>query len=146
VVGGLSFENGGHRRIAHRGSLGVSVRQAWRGQGIGAALIAALIAWAEASPLIEKIGLSVFADNAGAIRLYQWLGFVEEGRRSGEMKLGPGQYADEVLMCRWTNRGDAASAADRALHEAALLSEAALGEDWNRPEEDAAWSHLQSGN
>jgi hypothetical protein len=26
----------------------------------------------------------------------------------------------------------------------ALLSEAALGEDWNRPEEDAAWSHLQS--
>ena len=28
-------------------------------------------------------------------------------------------------------------------YEAALLSEAALAEDWNRPEEDAAWSHLQ---
>ena len=28
-------------------------------------------------------------------------------------------------------------------HETALLSEAALTEDWNRPEEDAAWSHLQ---
>ena len=28
--------------------------------------------------------------------------------------------------------------------EAALLSEPALAEDWNRPEEDAAWSHLQS--
>ena len=28
-------------------------------------------------------------------------------------------------------------------HEAALLTEAALAEDWNRPEEDAAWSHLQ---
>jgi hypothetical protein len=27
--------------------------------------------------------------------------------------------------------------------EAALLSEAALAEDWNRPEEDEAWSHLQ---
>jgi hypothetical protein len=25
-----------------------------------------------------------------------------------------------------------------------LLSEAALAEDWNRPEEDVAWSHLQS--
>jgi len=25
----------------------------------------------------------------------------------------------------------------------ALLSEAALAEDWNRPEEDAAWAHLQ---
>jgi hypothetical protein len=30
-------------------------------------------------------------------------------------------------------------------HDAALLSEAALAEDWNRPEEDAAWVHLQSG-
>lgn len=29
------------------------------------------------------------------------------------------------------------------LGETALLSEAALAEDWNRPEEDAAWSHLQ---
>jgi hypothetical protein len=27
--------------------------------------------------------------------------------------------------------------------ESALLSEAALAEDWNRPEEDEAWSHLQ---
>ena len=30
-----------------------------------------------------------------------------------------------------------------SMHETALLSEAALAEDWNRPEEDAAWSHLQ---
>jgi hypothetical protein len=28
--------------------------------------------------------------------------------------------------------------------ETALLSEAALAEDWNRPEEDEAWSHLQA--
>jgi hypothetical protein len=27
--------------------------------------------------------------------------------------------------------------------EAALLAEAALAVDWTRPEEDAAWSHLQ---
>jgi hypothetical protein len=26
--------------------------------------------------------------------------------------------------------------------EAALLAEAALAVDWNRPEEDAAWAHL----
>ena len=29
------------------------------------------------------------------------------------------------------------------VHETALLSEQALAEDWNRPEEDTAWSHLQ---
>jgi hypothetical protein len=32
-----------------------------------------------------------------------------------------------------------------AVAETALLSEAALAEDWNRPEEDAAWSYLQPG-
>jgi hypothetical protein len=29
--------------------------------------------------------------------------------------------------------------------ETALLSEPALAQDWNRPEEDAAWLHLQQG-
>ena len=29
----------------------------------------------------------------------------------------------------------------RDFSETALLSEAALAEDWNRPEEDAAWSY-----
>ena len=28
--------------------------------------------------------------------------------------------------------------------ETALLSEAALAEDWNRPEEDEAWAYLQT--
>ena len=34
---------------------------------------------------------------------------------------------------------------DRAskIDEAALLSEPALAQNWNRPEEDAAWSYLQ---
>jgi len=30
-----------------------------------------------------------------------------------------------------------------AKDECARLSEPALADDWNRPEEDAAWSHLQ---
>jgi hypothetical protein len=32
---------------------------------------------------------------------------------------------------------------EAGVQEAALLSESALAQDWNRPEEDAAWSHLQ---
>ena len=28
-------------------------------------------------------------------------------------------------------------------HDAAMMSESALAEDWNRAEEDAAWAHLQ---
>ncbi len=33
---------------------------------------------------------------------------------------------------------------NEAVSETALLSEAALAEDWTRPEEDEAWSHLQT--
>jgi len=29
--------------------------------------------------------------------------------------------------------------------EAALLAEGSLAEDWSRPEEETAWSHLQPG-
>ena len=32
-----------------------------------------------------------------------------------------------------------------AVHEAALLSEKALAQDWTRPEEDAAWSQFRPG-
>jgi hypothetical protein len=32
-----------------------------------------------------------------------------------------------------------------AFNETAILSEASLAVDWNRPEEDAAWAYLQSG-
>ena len=32
---------------------------------------------------------------------------------------------------------------DDVISETALLSEAALSKDWDRPEEEEAWSHLQ---
>ncbi len=32
-----------------------------------------------------------------------------------------------------------------AIDEALVLAEPALAEDWLRPEEDAAWAHLQPG-
>ncbi len=48
-----------------------------------------------------NIGLSVFANNVDAIRLYKRLGFVEEGRQPREMKLRDREYADNVLMYRF---------------------------------------------
>ncbi len=40
---------------------------------------------------------------------------------------------------------DEPEADKRDVSETALLSEAALAEDWNRAEEDEAWKHLQPG-
>jgi RimJ/RimL family protein N-acetyltransferase len=101
IVGFLSFENGPHKRIRHRGTFGISVQKEWRGKGIATALLQSLIEWAVANPLIEKIGLAVFGNNENAIRLYRNLGFVEEGRRPRELKIGPDCYADDILMYRF---------------------------------------------
>jgi RimJ/RimL family protein N-acetyltransferase len=100
INGNVSFENGSHRRIAHRGTIGISVTKDWRGKGIGTALLQTLIEWAEANPLIEKLSLAVFANNENAIGLYRKLGFVEEGRQPRDVKLGPGRYVDTILLYR----------------------------------------------
>ena len=101
VIGSLSFESGPYRRISHRGTLGIAVVHQWRGQGVGTALLRTLIDWAMANPLIEKVCLDVFATNTNAIRLYNKLGFVEEGRRPRDVKLGPGRYVDAIAMYRF---------------------------------------------
>lgn len=80
----------------HVGRLGMGVRKAWRGQGIGTRLLAATLAAAKAMGL-EKVRLGVFASNAAAIALYRRKGFVEEGRFLRARKLD-GQYDDLVMM------------------------------------------------
>ena len=104
IIGSLSFENGRYRRIAHRGSFGIGVRKEWRGRGVGTALLRTLLEWAEANPIIEKVGLEVFATNERAIRLYKKLGFVEQGFGGKEVKRGPGEYVDVVWMYRFVKQ------------------------------------------
>ena len=53
------------------------------------------------SAIIEKVGLSVHDKNHAAIRLYERFGFKVEGRRQRELKIGPGFYADDILMYRF---------------------------------------------
>jgi RimJ/RimL family protein N-acetyltransferase len=101
IIGNVSFENGPHRRIAHRGNLGVAVVKEWRGRGVGTVLLESLLEWATANPLIEKVCLEVFATNTGAIRLYKKLGFVEEGLHPRDIKFGPGRYVDGVSMYKF---------------------------------------------
>lgn len=101
VVGFTGFRNNPRKRLAHNGMLGISVRQEFRGRGVGEALLSALLEWARANPLIDKVSLAVFADNVPAIALYRKLGFKEEGRRVREIKFGEGQYKDDLLMAVW---------------------------------------------
>jgi RimJ/RimL family protein N-acetyltransferase len=101
VVGSLDFATPPYRRMRHSGRLGLSVAAAWRERGIGRLLLATLLEWARIHPTIEKVTLGVLATNARAIHVYQALGFEEEGRHLRAIRLGPGEYVDDILMYRF---------------------------------------------
>lgn len=80
----------------HVGNLGMGVRRAYRGRGIGRRLIETTLQAAREKGL-ERIELEVFASNAGAISLYEKVGFVREGLKRRARKLD-GVYDDLVVM------------------------------------------------
>lgn len=99
-AGEIDFRGQNIDRMRQHGRLGISVAAPFRDQGVGRALIAALLAWAEAHPIIERVCLGVFAHNHRAIALYKAMGFVEDHRRFAEFKFNHGVYVDDVRMSR----------------------------------------------
>ena len=86
-------------RRQHVSALGISVAASAQGQGIGTALMAALTDYADRWGQILRIELSVFADNARAIALYERFGFVREGLHRAHA-LRDGIYVDSLSMAR----------------------------------------------
>lgn len=104
VDGVLYFQCSNEVRCRHWGELGMSVRDAMRGQGLGTKLLEALFEWAQQSPQVEKICLKVFDVNEGAHKLYKKLGFIEEGRLKKCLRLKDGTYADAILMAKFIDK------------------------------------------
>lgn len=95
--------NGGlHRQVGRRqhvGILGLGVRDACRRRGIGTALLAALVDTADNWLDLRRLELTVFADNAPAIALYERFGFAREGLHRA-YAYRDGAYADTHAMAR----------------------------------------------
>ncbi len=101
VAGMVVARVGTLARMRHAAKLEVMVDPSHRRRGLGRALMEGCVAWARAAEGVEKLSLSVFADNEAALALYRDLGFEEEGRRLREYKDLDGAYRDDVLMYRW---------------------------------------------
>ena len=85
-----------HKRMRHRGELGICVKRAWWGSGAAPALMDALLAFARENGF-EQLNLEVRSDNIRAIRLYEKYGFRKLCVFPGFFKID-GQYIDFDLM------------------------------------------------
>jgi len=101
IAGASGVDNDSKKRRRHVGRIGMSILKEYRGIGCGTALLQSIIEWAKEDKIIEKLGLEVFANNAGAIGLYKKLGFREQGRAPRELKINEEEYVDMILMYKF---------------------------------------------
>jgi ribosomal protein S18 acetylase RimI-like enzyme len=99
VVGFCDIVPNTAKGFTHVGRLGMGVRPEWRRQGIGRRMLGACLALARSAGL-ERVELEVFADNVGAVRLYESFGFTREGVKVRGRKLEE-RYQDVNLMALW---------------------------------------------
>jgi RimJ/RimL family protein N-acetyltransferase len=97
IVGSLTFDGGRRPRLRHAGEFGISALQEYAGQGLGRALIEYMLDWARRSGVVRKINLKVRPDNSPAIRLYERMGWVHEGRTTRDTLID-GEFTDCLLM------------------------------------------------
>lgn len=102
IVGSLTFLGGKRSKSAHAGEFGISVDRSYWGGGVGRALMATMVRWANGAH-ITKITLQVRTDNKRAIALYESFGFIIEGMARHAMRVGE-SYVD--LLCMGLCLGD----------------------------------------
>ena len=83
-----------HNRTAH---LGVSLRPAFRGRGLGADVVVALCEYGFAVRGLHRLQVDTLAGNTAMIRAAERAGFVPEGRLRRAAWVG-GDFADEVIL------------------------------------------------
>ena len=79
VIGHLGLEQYSRVRRSHAGSFGMGVASAWQGKGVGSRLLSAALDIADNWMNLQRVELSVYADNEAAIGLYRKFGFETEG-------------------------------------------------------------------
>jgi RimJ/RimL family protein N-acetyltransferase len=100
VVGHLDLSGAALYSGLHRARLGIGVERAFRGRGIGSALLTTVIQWSRRERDLIWLDLSVFAHNVRALRLYEQHGFREVGRTPDAYRLNSQSIEDVHMSLR----------------------------------------------
>jgi len=99
IVGHALLEPAGpYEALAHVRTLTIVVHPPYLRQGVGTAMLRALLDWARAHADIERVELRVRETNAAAIHLYKKCGFAEESRFRRRIRLPDGSLIDDIGM------------------------------------------------
>lgn len=99
LVGNAGLHSLANRRRMHAASIGLAVHDAYTRKGVGNALLAAMLDLADRWLSYKRLELTVWADNAPAIALYEKAGFEHEGLfRNYAWR--DGAYVDALAMAR----------------------------------------------
>jgi len=99
VVGVIGLPPSSRPRVNHKAEVGMMVRDDWKGKGVGAALMQAVIELADKWLNLTRIELTVFTDNESAIALYRKFGFEIEGTLR-KYAFRDGEFVDAFAMAR----------------------------------------------
>ncbi len=99
LIGVVVLKPGKGRRLHSAYLSALIVHDEWQGQGIGRALLAAMLDVTDNWLGLSRVSLAALADNHHAIRLYEAFGFEMEGRMRADV-FRNGAYADGVSMAR----------------------------------------------
>ena len=99
IVGDLALQVEASPRRSHVATFGISVAAHAQGRGVGSALMREMINLCDNWMRIERIELTVFADNPAALALYRKFGFEIEGT-GRKFALRNGEYVDAYYMAR----------------------------------------------
>jgi len=99
VVGNAGLHLASSPRRRHSGAIGMMVHDEFQGQGIGSALIAALLDLADNWLNLRRVELEVFTDNSPGIALYHKFGFTIEGTLR-DYAFQRGRFVDAHVMSR----------------------------------------------
>ena len=99
LVGDLMLQVEASPRRSHVATFGISVAAHAQGRGVGSALMREMINLCDNWMRIERIELTVFADNPAAQALYRKFGFEIEGTGK-KFALRNGEYVDAYYMAR----------------------------------------------